>query len=82
MYPYINPYVGGTGMAQANLHTTDTLASFSDLYPGPGWPSSYGTITGKMYDIDGKTELTGVNVIARNIADPVRRFDLRASPDK
>src|SRR5271165_1664678 len=70
MYPYINPYVGGTGMAQANIHTTDTIASFSDLYPGPGWSGSYGTITGKVYDIDGKTELTGVNVIARNIADP------------
>ncbi|HVP56404.1 MAG TPA: matrixin family metalloprotease [Candidatus Eisenbacteria bacterium] len=70
MYPYINPNVGGTGMAQANLHTTDTLASFSDLYPGPGWSSSYGTITGKVYDTDGKTELTGVNVIARNLADP------------
>ena len=70
MYPYINPYVGGTGMAQANLHTTDTLASFSDLYPGPGWPNAYGTITGKVYGIDGKRELTGVNVIARNVADP------------
>ena len=70
MYPYIDPNVGGTGLAQANLHTTDTLASFSDLYPGPGWSSSYGTITGKVYDLDGKTELTGVNVIARNMADP------------
>src|SRR5271169_6699790 len=70
MYPYINPNVGGTGLAQANLHTTDTLASFSDLYPGTGWSSSYGTISGKVYDLDGKTELTGVNVIARNLADP------------
>src|SRR5271167_610950 len=70
MYPYINPNVGGTGLAQANLHTTDTLASFSDLYPGTGWSSSYGTITGKVYDLDGKSELTGVNVIARNLADP------------
>jgi hypothetical protein len=70
MYPYINPYVGGTGIAQANIHTTDTLASFSDLYPGPGWTSSYGTITGKVYDLDGKTELTGVNVIARNVSNP------------
>ena len=37
MYPYIDPYVGGTGMAQANIHTTDTIAAFSDLYPGKGW---------------------------------------------
>ena len=70
MYPYINPFVGGTGMAQANIHTTDTLSSFSDLYPGKGWSKTYGTISGKVYDINGKTELTGVNVIARNIADP------------
>src|SRR3974390_193214 len=70
MYPYINPNVGGTGLAQANLHTSDTLSSFSDLYPGPGWPHSFGTITGKVFDLDGKTQLTGVNVIARNLADP------------
>ena len=71
MYPYIDPTaVTGTGMAQANIHTTDTVASFSDLYPGPGWTNAYGTITGKVYDVDGKTELTGVNVIARNLANP------------
>jgi hypothetical protein len=70
MYPYINNRVGGTGIAQANIHTLDTIATFSDLYPGAGWPDSYGTITGKVYDLDGKTELTGVNVIARNIANP------------
>jgi len=71
MYPYIDPTAfTGTGMAQANIHTTDTIASFSDLYPGPGWTNAYGTITGKVFDVDGKTELTGVNVIARNLANP------------
>ena len=69
MYPYINPAVGGTGMAQANIHTLDTIGAFSDLYPGPGWPNAYATITGKILGLDGK-QLTGVNVIARNIADP------------
>ena len=33
-------------------------------------PPSYGSITGKILDLDGTTELTGVNVIARNVADP------------
>ena len=70
MYPFSNPSLGGTGLAQANIHTLDDLAAISDLYPGPGWPNSYGTITGKILDTDGKTPLTGVNVIARNLADP------------
>lgn len=69
MYPYINPYVGGTGLAQANVHTLDDTSSVSDLYPGAGWPNSYGTITGKITDPTG-AEVTGVNVIARNISDP------------
>ncbi len=70
MYPYINPMVGGTGIAQGNLHTLDTISAISDLYPGPGWPGAYGSISGKVYDVDFKTELTGVNVIARNVSDP------------
>lgn len=71
MYPYIDPTPGtGTGVAQGNIHTLDSMAGISDLYPGPGWPGNYGTIQGKVYDVDGKTQLTGVNVIARNLSDP------------
>ncbi|MFI5182974.1 MAG: hypothetical protein ACHQNV_01140, partial [Vicinamibacteria bacterium] len=70
MYPYSYPVVGGTGAAQGNVHTLDDMAAISDLYPGPGWPEEYGTIHGKILDVDGKTELTGVNVIARNLSDP------------
>jgi hypothetical protein len=71
MYPYIDPTAGsGTGAAQGNVHTLDSMAGISDLYPGSGWPQAYGTIQGKIYDLDGKTELTGVNVIARNISNP------------
>ncbi len=71
MYPYIDPTPGtGTGVGQGNVHTLDSMAGISDLYPGARWPSAAGTIAGKVYDIDGKTELTGVNVIARNLADP------------
>jgi hypothetical protein len=57
-------------LAQAHIHTLDDIAAISDLYPGPGWPNAYGTITGKIFDVDGKTQLTGVNVIARNLSDP------------
>jgi Matrixin len=71
MYPYIDPTpITGTGEAQANIHTLDSMAAISDLYPGKGWPQAYGTIEGKVFDVDGKTELTGVNVIARNLSNP------------
>jgi hypothetical protein len=71
MYPYIDPTPGtGTGAAQGNIHTLDSMAAISDLYPGKGWPHAYGTIEGKVFDLDGKTELTGVNVIARNLSNP------------
>ena len=42
MYPFINPTAGsGTGVAQGNIHTLDTIAAISDLYPGAGWPTVY-----------------------------------------
>jgi hypothetical protein len=71
MNPFANPTPGtGTGIYLANIHTTDDHAAISDLYPGTGWPAAFGTITGKVLDVDGKTPLTGVNVIARNLDDP------------
>lgn len=71
MYPYVDPTPGtGTGVTQGEVRTLDAMASISDLYPGPGWPQAYGSIEGKIYDLNGKTQLTGVDVIARNVSNP------------
>ncbi len=71
MYPYSSPSPGSdVGLGQADVHTTDDRAALSDLYPGPGWPAATGTITGRILGLDGRTELTGVNVVARNLDDP------------
>lgn len=84
MYPFIN--VGatatGTGLGMATVDRIDDIAAISDLYPAPGWPASHGTIRGtisSLLNIRGNgtgdaRELTGVNVIARNVADPFNDF--------
>ncbi len=71
MYPFIDTSVGtGSGIAQGTVDKLDDIASLSDIYPDAGWPNGYGTIAGTIYDSDGTTELTGVNVIVRNVANP------------
>jgi uncharacterized membrane protein len=69
MYPYITPEPGRTGEFMATVDRLDDQAALSDLYPGPGWPASKGTIRGEILDSSGNPVI-GVNVIARNIADP------------
>jgi hypothetical protein len=65
MYPfYFGPNAG------TRTPHKDDIASLSTLYPEPTFASSTGTITGKVLSIDGTTRLTGVNVIARNTANP------------
>jgi len=54
---------------QETLHADD-VASLSRLYPEPGFSASHGTITGRVVRVDGLTRASGVNVIARNVADP------------
>lgn len=71
MYPFIDPsLLTGSGVAQGTVDMLDDRASVSDIYPEAGWPASYGTIDGTIYLPNGTTEVTGVNVIVRNIADP------------
>jgi len=71
MYPFIDPtFLTGSGPAQGTVEMLDDVASLSDIYPDAGWPAGYGTISGTIYMSDGVTEVTGVNVIVRNLADP------------
>jgi len=72
MYPYLDITPGSTGQYQATVDHLDDIAALSNVYPGAGWPASYGTITGIVYGPDGTTELTGINVIARNVSNPFK----------
>ena len=64
MYPFL--FING---GQASPHADD-IAIFSRLYPEPTFATTTGSITGKIVAPNNTTLLTGVNVIARNIANP------------
>ena len=65
MYPFYFGPLTGTSTVER-----DDIAIFSTLYPEPGFFSSTGTISGAVLVPDGGAGLTGINVIARNVADP------------
>ncbi|HXV13607.1 MAG TPA: T9SS type A sorting domain-containing protein [Candidatus Krumholzibacteria bacterium] len=71
MYPFIDPsFLTGSGPDQGTVDLLDDRSSVSDVYPAGAWPLGYGTISGTIYLPNGVTEITGANVIVRNLADP------------
>lgn len=64
MYPFLVP-----GDGTENLKADD-IAYFSVLYPAPDYFATTGSISGTILAPNLLTELTGVNVIARNVEDP------------
>ena len=73
MYPFIDPYptsptYNSPGMATVNV--ADDKAALSSLYPEPGYRQITGTINGRVVAKDDVSALTGINVIARNVAAP------------
>lgn len=65
MYPFYFGVAAGTSTPHK-----DDIAMLSTLYPEPGFFASTAVITGNILAPNGSTRLTGVNVIARNVADP------------
>ena len=71
MYPFIDPSPPVTsGPDQFTVDQLDDISALSNVYPVVGWPSTFGTITGTIFLPNGTTPIGGVNVIARNVADP------------
>lgn len=71
MYPYLDVTPGSTGEYQATVDLLDDTAALSDIYPAPGWPDSMGSISGTIFLPDSVTQVSGINVVARNLADPL-----------
>ncbi|HSG40427.1 MAG TPA: hypothetical protein VLE27_12375, partial [Thermoanaerobaculia bacterium] len=63
------PFYFGTAAGTSTPHKDD-IAGLSTLYPEAGFAGGTGTVTGRILAPNGTTQLTGVNVIARNVADP------------
>ncbi|MDQ1341753.1 MAG: hypothetical protein QG571_369, partial [Pseudomonadota bacterium] len=70
MYPFIDN--GGlVGQEQSTITHADDVAAISNLYPTPAYLAGRGSITGTLRLKDGRTPYSGINVIARNVANPL-----------
>jgi hypothetical protein len=63
------PFYYGPGIGMASLEADD-IAIASRMYPEPDYFATTGEISGEI--LLGSSRQTGVNVIARNVADPFR----------
>ncbi|MFI2811379.1 matrixin family metalloprotease [Microbulbifer sp. JSM ZJ756] len=70
MFPFIN-HSGRAGAEQSTIEHPDDVAAISNIYPTADYASSTGTISGVLRLKDGKTEYSGINVIARNVDNPL-----------
>lgn len=68
MFPFID-HSGPAGEAQSTVNMPDDVAAISNLYPTAGYEATTGSISGVLRLKDGKTEYSGINIIARNVND-------------
>ncbi|HQR12389.1 MAG TPA: hypothetical protein PLW68_13775 [Casimicrobiaceae bacterium] len=76
MFPFINPISvddkgRNAGYEQGTVDRADDIAAISDLYPTAAYAKTRGSIAGTLYLKDGRTPYSGINIIARNVADPL-----------
>lgn len=76
MFPFINPTQlndqgRNSGIEQSTVDRPDDIAGISNLYPTADYARKTGSIAGTLYLKDGRTPYGGINIIARNVADPL-----------
>jgi hypothetical protein len=71
MYPFIDTLSAVAG-EQSTITQADDIAAISNLYPTSSYRATTGSISGVLRLRDGRTPYAGINVIARNVADPLR----------
>jgi hypothetical protein len=70
MFPFID--TGGVAaIEQSTIDHPDDRAAISDLYPSDDYATTRGSITGVLKLKDGSTPYSGINVVARNINNPL-----------
>ena len=70
MYPFIDTF-GNIGKEQSTVTHPDDVAAISNLYPTPAYLSGRGSVSGVLRLKDGRTQYSGINVIARNVKNPL-----------
>ncbi len=70
MYPFIDNF-SQIAVEQSTVTQADDIAAISNLYPTASYNATRGSITGVLRLKDGRTEYSGINVIARNVANPL-----------
>jgi hypothetical protein len=76
MFPFINPDSinsngKNAGLEMSTVDRPDDIAAISDLYPTANYLSTRGSISGTLYLKDGVTPYSGINIVARNVNDPL-----------
>jgi hypothetical protein len=75
------PFYFGPGSGTASLERDD-MVTVSNLYPEPTHFGTTAAVSGTIFASDGTTKLSGVNVIARNVADPFEDAVASVSGDR
>ena len=75
MFPFADPQNvargRSVGVEMGTVDRADDIAAISNLYPTANYLSTTGSIAGTLFLKDGHTGYAGINIIARNVADPL-----------
>jgi hypothetical protein len=87
MFPFIDPTsydptISSRGMEMSTVDRPDDIAAISDLYPTTAYSKTRGSIAGTLFLKDGRTPYSGINIIARNVNNPLGDAISAMSGDK